>query len=63
MWASSGPTVKRARDVAGTERAPAGAELDGLVADLDHHGTLEDIEALVVAVVDVERGREAGEGR
>lgn len=45
-------------DVARAERVPAGAELDDLVADLDRDGPVEDGEALVLAVVDVERGLE-----
>ena len=34
------------------------AELDGLVADVDRHAALEDVEALVLAVVDVQRDLE-----
>jgi len=43
----------------GAERVLAAAELDGLVADLDRHGPVEDIEALVFAIVHVQRGLQA----
>ena len=39
---------------------PAGGQLDGLVADEDRHAALEDVEALVLGVVDVQRGLEPG---
>jgi hypothetical protein len=38
----------------------AGAELDGRVAELDRHRPVEDVEALVVAVVHVRRDLQAG---
>jgi hypothetical protein len=47
------------RDVARAERVLPGAELDGLVADLDRHGPVEHVEALVFAVVHVQRGLQA----
>jgi hypothetical protein len=57
---AGGADGEAVRDVAGPVGVLAGAELDGLVADLDRDGPIEDVEALVVAVVDVERGLEAG---
>jgi hypothetical protein len=47
------------RDLARAERVLAGAELDGLFAVLDRHGPVEDVEALVFAVVHVQRGLQA----
>ena len=59
MRAPSGSTVNRCGMSRGAERVLAAAELDGLVADLDRHGPVEDVEALVLAVVHVQRGLQA----
>ena len=50
-----GADVEAVRDVARAERVLAGPELDDLVADRERDRALEDVEALVLVVVDVQR--------
>jgi hypothetical protein len=50
-----GADVEAVGDLARPERVLPGAERDALVADVDRDRALEDVEALVLGVVDVQR--------